>query len=67
MVYLPLRQPVDRSVSCGPIQYKHGQVHCWSPAAARAYNDAQVQLANEIYRIQEPVLGISLGMTFDYY
>jgi hypothetical protein len=34
----------------------------WMPV-----KDAQVQLANETYRIQKPVLGISLGMTFDYY
>ena len=28
---------------------------------------ASVQLADESYRIHKPALGISLGMTFDYY
>jgi len=29
--------------------------------------DADAQLADEFYRIQKPALGVSLGMTFDYY
>lgn len=37
-------------------------VGAWIPV-----NDAHAQLGNETYRIQKPVAGISLGMTFDYY
>jgi hypothetical protein len=37
-------------------------VGAWAPV-----KDAHVQLADESYRIQKPALGVSLGMTFDYY
>lgn len=37
-------------------------VGAWIPI-----QDAHVQLENEVYRLQEPGLGISLGMTFDYF
>ena len=37
-------------------------IGAWAP-----FNDAHVQLADESYRIQKPALGVSLGMTFDYY
>jgi hypothetical protein len=37
-------------------------VGAWIPV-----NDAHARLGNEDYRIQKPVAGISLGMTFDYY
>ena len=37
-------------------------VGAWAPV-----KDAHAQLADESYRIQKPGLGVSLGMTFDYY
>ena len=37
-------------------------VGAWAPV-----KDADAQLADESYRIQKPALGVSLGMTFDYY
>ena len=37
-------------------------VGAWVPL-----KDARVQLADESYRIQKPALGVTLGMTFDYY
>ena len=37
-------------------------IGAWAPV-----KDAHVRLAGESYRIHKPALGVSLGMTFDYY
>jgi len=37
-------------------------IGAWAPV-----KDAYVQMADESYRVHKPALGVSLGMTFDYY